>query len=31
MVTNALLTINNVIGIWLYYYFRKKGQAAKTS
>ena len=23
MVTNALLTVNNVVGIWLYYYFRK--------
>ncbi len=30
MVTNALLTANNIIGIWLYFYFQKR-QAAKTS
>ena len=30
MVTNSLLTINNLIGISLYFYFRI-GQAAKTS
>lgn len=30
MVTNGLLTINNVIGICLYYYFRDD-QSAKTS
>ena len=30
MVTNSLLTINNVIGIVLYFYFRKR-QLAKTS
>ena len=30
MVTNSLLTINNVIGICLYFYFRKR-QAPKTS
>ena len=30
MVTNALLTANNIIGIWLYFYFRKR-QTAKTS
>ena len=30
MVTNALLTANNIVGICLYFYF-KKGQSAKTS
>jgi MtN3 and saliva related transmembrane protein len=30
MVTNGLLTANNIIGIWLYFYFRKR-QFAKTS
>ena len=30
MVTNALLTINNIFGIFLYFYFKKR-QAAKTS
>jgi uncharacterized protein with PQ loop repeat len=30
MVTNSLLTANNIIGICLYYYFRKP-QSAKTS
>lgn len=25
MVTNALLTINNIIGIFLYFYFKKRG------
>ena len=31
MVTNALLTANNVVGIILYAYFKKRSQAAKTS
>jgi MtN3 and saliva related transmembrane protein len=30
MVTNALLTVNNVIGICLYFYY-KNGQSPKTS
>jgi hypothetical protein len=30
MVTNALLTANNIIGIALYFYFRNR-QSAKTS
>jgi MtN3 and saliva related transmembrane protein len=30
MVTNSLLTINNIIGIGLYFYFRRR-QAPKTS
>lgn len=30
MVTNGLLTVNNIVGIWLYFYF-KKNQLAKTS
>lgn len=29
LVTNGLLTVNNIIGIWLYYYFRKT-RSAKT-
>lgn len=28
-VTNSLLTINNIIGICLYFYFRKKGTRDK--
>ena len=24
-VTNAILTVNNIIGLWLSFYFRKKG------
>jgi len=30
MVTNALLTVNNIIGICLYFYFKKR-QSPKTS
>ena len=30
MVTNALLTINNIFGIFLYFYFRRR-HSAKTS
>jgi len=30
LVTNGLLTINNIIGIWLYFYTRKR-YSAKTS
>ena len=31
MVTNAILTINNVIGICLYFYFRKEPQQETVS
>ena len=31
MVTNGLLTVNNIIGICLYYYFRRRRHAANTS
>jgi MtN3 and saliva related transmembrane protein len=31
MVTNFLLTINNIIGIGLYFYFRRSGHSAKTN
>ena len=31
MVTNGLLTINNVIGICFYFYFKREDHSAKTS
>ena len=29
MVTNGLLTLNNIAGIWLYFYFKRKNEKTK--
>ena len=31
IITNAILTINNIVGIWLSFYFRRRANKSKAS